>query len=378
MSHTMKIWERIIDRRLREETTIGDEQFGFMPGRGTTDAIFAVRQLMEKHRGKQKGLHNIMVFIDLEMAYGRLPLQEVWRCIREKGVPEKYVMIVQDMYEGATTRIQSSVGLTDKIPVGVGLHQGSSLSPYPFAMINMDVLAHGIKDLSPCCMLYADDIVLCGTRREVVEKKQEQWRRAMEDRGLKTNRKKTVYLRFNVDGNLDGNSDINLQGVGQNLERVNTFKYLGATLEENGGLDAEMTHRIQSGWQNWKRVRLSGILCDRRISLRVKGKVYKTVVKPAMVYGAETWAVKKAQEKKLDVAEMRMLRWMSGVTKLDIIWNERIRGTTKVGEISKKVQESRLKWYGHVLRREDEYVGKRGMGMEVPGSDIFSQRVLSR
>ena len=45
MSHTMKIWERIIDRRLREETTIGDEQFGFMPGRGTTDAIFAVRQL---------------------------------------------------------------------------------------------------------------------------------------------------------------------------------------------------------------------------------------------------------------------------------------------------------------------------------------------
>ena len=94
---------------------------------------------------------------------------------------------------------------------------------------------------------------------------------------------------------------------------------------------------------------------------------YKTVVRPAMMYGAETWAVKKAQEKKLDVAEMRMLRWMSGVTKLDRIRNERIRGTTKVGEISKKVQESRLKWYGHVLRREEEYVGKRVMAMEVPG-----------
>ena len=91
----MKYWEIIIDRRLREETTIGDEQFGFMPGRGTTDAIFAVRQLMEKHREKQNGLH--MVFIDLEKAY------EVWRCMREKGVPEKYVMIVQDMYEGART-----------------------------------------------------------------------------------------------------------------------------------------------------------------------------------------------------------------------------------------------------------------------------------
>ena len=137
-----------------------------------------------------------MVFIDLEKAYDRVPRQEFWRCMREKGVPEKYVMIVQDMYEGARTRLKSSVGLTDMIPVGVGLHQGSSLSPYLFAMI-MDVLARGIKDISPWCMLYADDIVLCGTRSEVVEKKLEEWRRAMEDRGLKINRKKTVYLRFN-------------------------------------------------------------------------------------------------------------------------------------------------------------------------------------
>ena len=85
-----------MDRRLREETTIGDEQFGFMPGRGTTDAIFAVGQLMEKHREKQKGVH--MVFIDLEKAYDRVPRQEVWRCTREKGVPEKYVMIVHTGY----------------------------------------------------------------------------------------------------------------------------------------------------------------------------------------------------------------------------------------------------------------------------------------
>ena len=56
----------------------------------------------------------------------------------------------------------------------------------------IDVLARGINDISPWCMLYADDIVLCGTRSQVVEKKLEEWRRAMEDRGLKINRKKTV------------------------------------------------------------------------------------------------------------------------------------------------------------------------------------------
>ena len=80
-------------------------------------------------------------------------------------------------------------------------------------------------------------------------------------------------------------------------------------------------------------------MCDRRISLRVKGKVYKTVVRPAMMYGAETWAVKKAQEKKLDVAEMRMLRWMSGVTKVD-----RIRNDLSERELSGENAQDRAKW----------------------------------
>ena len=66
---------------------------------------------------------------------------------------------------------------------------------------------------------------------------------------------------------------------------------------------------------------------------------------------------------------MRMLRGMSGVTKLYKIRNERIRGTTKVGEIAKKVQEGRLRWYGHVMRIEDSgaLCRKEGMEMKVRG-----------
>ena len=85
--------------------------------------------------------------------------------------------------------------------------------------------------------------------------------------------------------------------------------------------------------------------------MKIKGKVYRTVVRPALMYGVETWALKKTQEKKLEGAEMRMLRWMCGVTKLDKIRNEIIRGTTKVGEITKKVQER--KWYGHVMEERN-------------------------
>ena len=105
------------------------------------------------------------------------------------------------------------------------------------------------------------------------------------------------------------------------------------------------------------------------MNVKIKGKVYRTVVRPALMYGAETWALKKAQEKKLEVAEMRMILWMCGVTKLDKIRNERIRGTMKVGENTKKVQERRLnlKWYGHVMRREEHYVDRRAMVMKVLG-----------
>ena len=101
--------------------------------------------------------------------------------------------------------------------------------------------------------------------------------------------------------------------------------------------------------------------------MKIKRKVYRTVVRPALMYGAETWVLKKAQENKLEVAENRMLRWMCGVTKLDKIRNERIRGTTKVGEITKKLQERRLKWHGHMIRREEQCVRRRAMVMKVQG-----------
>ena len=183
----------------------------------------------------------------------------------------------------------------------------------------------------------------------------------MEERGLKISRRKTEYLGCNE----HQDAEIHLQGESPPVKRVKTFTYLGSTLAEDGELDAEVTHRVQSGWKNWKRV--SGVLCDRRMKVKIKGKVYRTVVRLALMYGAETWALKKAQENKLEIAEMRILLWMCGVTKLDKIRNERIRVTTKVGEITKKVQERRLKWYGHVMRREEHYVGRRAMVMKVQG-----------
>ena len=82
--HTMKLYERLVNTRLRELVPISQEQFGFMPERSTTDAIFIARQLMEKYREKRRPCY--LAFLDLEKAFDRLPRPVLWRALRERNV----------------------------------------------------------------------------------------------------------------------------------------------------------------------------------------------------------------------------------------------------------------------------------------------------
>ena len=72
-------------------------------------------------------------------------------------------------------------------------------------------------------------------------------------------------------------------------------------------MDMELRYRASAAWGNWKKY--SGVLCDRKMPVKLKGKIYRTVVTPAL-------------GKRLEVIEMRMLRWICGVTKKDKIRNE--------------------------------------------------------
>ncbi|KAI5623886.1 hypothetical protein C0J50_16567 [Silurus asotus] len=357
ISHTMKLWERVVEARLREEVTICEQQYGFMPRKSTTDALFALRMLMEKYREGQKELH--CVFVDLEKAYDRVPREELWYCMRKSGVSEKYVRVVQDMYEGSVTAVKCAVGTTDWFRVKVGLHQGSALSPFLFAVV-MDRLTDEVRQESPWTMMFADDIVICCESREQVEKSLERWRYALERRGMKLSRSKTEYMCVNE---REGSGVVRLQG--EELQKVEEFRYLGSTVQSNGECVREVKKRVQAGWSGWRRV--TGVICDSRVSAKLKGKVYRTVVRPAMLYGLETVALSKRQEVELEVAELKMLRFSLGVTRMDKIRNEFIRGTAHVGCFGDKVREARLRWFGHVQRRDMNYIGRRMLRMEPPG-----------
>ena len=105
-----------------------------------------------------------------------------------------------------------------------------------------------------------------------------------------------------------------------------------------------------------------------RVPARVKGKVYMVAVRPAMLYGLETVALTNRQEAEMEVAELKMLRFSLGVTRMDKIRNEYIRGTAQVRRFGEKIREARLRWYGHVLRKDDGCTGRRMLRMELPGN----------
>ncbi|KAK3523839.1 hypothetical protein QTP70_010451 [Hemibagrus guttatus] len=185
------------------------------------------------------------VLENLEKAYDRVPREELWYCMRKSGVAEKYVRVVQDMYERSRTVVRCAVV--------------------------MDQLSEEVRQESPWTMMFADDIVICSESREQVEENLERWRFALERRGMKVSR-----------------------------------------IQSNGECGKEVKKRVQ----------------------------------------AETVSLRKRQESELEVAELKMLRFSLGVTRLDRIRNEYIRGTAHVGRLGDKVREARLRWFGHVQRRE--------------------------
>ncbi|KAK3525841.1 hypothetical protein QTP70_010897 [Hemibagrus guttatus] len=168
------------------------------------------------------------VLENLEKAYDRVPREELWYCMRKSGVAEKYVRVVQDMYERSRTVVRCAVGQTEQFKVEVGLHQGSALSPFLFAIV-MDQLSEEVRQESPWTMMFADDIVICSESREQVEESLERWRFALERRGMKVSGSKTEYMCVNE---REGSGTVRLQG--EEVKKVQEFKYLGSTVQSNG------------------------------------------------------------------------------------------------------------------------------------------------
>ena len=128
----------------------------------------------------------------------------------------------------------------------------------------------------------------------------EQWGSAVEDRGMKVSWQKKEYLCMR-EKQLE--REVKIQGV--KFYQVQEFKYLDSTVQSDGASNKEVGKRIQVGWNSWQKI--IGLLCDRKVPAELKGRIYKIMVRSAMLCSMEVVAVTKGQERKMDVMEMRML-----------------------------------------------------------------------
>ena len=408
LEHSMKMLEKILESRLRKIVVISEVQYGFMQSRSTVDPIFILRQMQEKYMEKKKPLHHL--FVDLEKAFDRVPRETIVWALRRQMIPEKLIRLVMLTYTASRTTIRSKLGDSGEIDITVGVHQGSVLSPLLFITI-MEEATKDIRDGTPMELLYADDLVLTATNADQLTCKFQRWHESFLKSGMVVNANKTKYL---ISGETAPKSKkgkfpcaVCMVGVGSNsivckkcnqwchkrcsgirhslsamedqfecpkckaeqattsdetevqhlrsgelkFEKVHNFTYLGDVVQSEGGIEASVRSRIRATWCKWKDI--ASILMQKNIALSSRSQLFKSCVRPVLLYASETWPVTQTIENLIRRTEMKMLRWMLHLRLTDRVSNDEILRRLNLEDISEALRKNRLRWFGHTERSKD-------------------------
>ena len=396
-----KVYGRVIIERVRERTRnlIGEEQGGFMEGRGCTDQIFTVKTIVERYIGKRRKLY--AAFMDLEKAYDRVDRKALWDVMKIYGVGGKLLRAVQAFYENSRACVKVDGECSESFGINVGVRQGCVMSPWLFNIymdgvmkeFRMRTAGKGAKMFKngrmwtvPAC-LYADDAVLFAESEQELQRMVTEFDRVCERRKLRVNVGKSkvmVFERRDYDTidfgrgyrvRVIDEQKCNVGLKGEQLEEVKEFKYLGSVLSKDGGMEGEIRERTLQGRRAIGE--LGTVVKGRSMSTEVKKNLRNSIVLPTLTYGSELWKWNAAEQAKIKAVEMQYLRGAMGRTRMDGVRNMEVYEYFGMNEnavgmdcgVVEWVKRSSLRWYGHVRRMSEERMAKRVFESYVSGEN---------
>nr|VZH96378.1 unnamed protein product [Spirometra erinaceieuropaei] len=347
-----KIFARILLNRLNnhlEQGLMPESQCGFRRHRGTTDMIFAARQLQGKCQ--EMRTHLYPTFVDPTKAFDTVNREGLWKIMQKFGCPERFTQMVRQLHDGMMARVTDNGAVSEAFAVTNGVKQGCVMAPTLFSLMSSAMLMDAYRDertgiriayrtdghplnqrrrqfqsrLSTTAVLeilFADDCALNTTSEEEMQRSMDLFSAACENFGLVINTQKTVVMHQPPPNSATpANAPPQISVNGTQLQVVENFPYLVSTLSRNTKIEDEVSNRISKASQAFGRLQSS--LWNRHgLQLSTKLKMYKAVILPTLLYGAETWAVYTKQARRLNHFHLSCLRRI-----LRLSWQDRIPDT---------------------------------------------------
>ena len=230
--------------------------------------------------------------------------QAVLNALITFGVPLRYIEVIRQCNTGCFTDINL---LNSPVRVGIqrGVRQGEVTSPKLFSAA-LELVMRNVE--LPCgididgeklqYLLFADDIILIGTKPCDLEDSLRILCEAVRLTGLQIHPGKTQWMKNSYV------EDYSLHLEGSVIEEVSSYVYLGQAITMDNDLTAEISRRRKAGWAAFNKYR--DVLTDKRLDVQTRGQVFNTHVLPALVYGCETWNKTRAEEDRLAVTQRAM------------------------------------------------------------------------
>ena len=364
MSHVTKILLRIIMKRVRNKIKpeIAEEQCGFVEGKGTSNAIYIIRTLVERALEVQKDVY--LCFIDYTKAFDRVKHNEIMKQLTQLRIDGKDLRIIKNIYweQEAAMRVENDTSSFEKIKRGV--RQGCVLSPDLFSLYSEIIMrslenSPGIKIGGQMInnLRYADDTVLIAENEQDLQNLLSIVESESRKKGLELNSKKTEVMVVSRKPGVKCNLTVN----GAKLKQCNSFKYLGVLLADDGRNKKEISTRIAQAKNSFYKMKT--MLTNKEISMETRQKALQCYIEPILMYGCEAWTINKETQRKLEAVEMWFLRRM-----LRISWKEKksnedvLKEAVATRSLINKIRKRQAKFTGHVTRREGlEHLVTTGM-----------------